>query len=81
MLFKGSFTERYDCDKLVWYEVHEDPIVAITREKRIKDWQRAWKKRLIEAMNRIGGTCQLTSASDAGLSHPWSHPSEVRGPS
>ncbi len=50
-VFEGSFTDRYDCDRLVWYEVHETPISAITREKRIKDWQRAWKDRLIEAMN------------------------------
>ena len=50
-VFKGSFTDRYGCDKLVWYEVHEDPISAITREKRIKDWLRPWKDRLIEEMN------------------------------
>jgi putative endonuclease len=50
-LFNGSFTDRYDCDRLVWYEVHEDVTAAIEREKRIKDWQRAWKERLIEAMN------------------------------
>ncbi|WP_348984701.1 GIY-YIG nuclease family protein [Devosia sp. J2-20] len=50
-VFKGSFTDRYDCDKLVWYEVHDDPEAAITREKRIKDWHRPWKDRLIEAMN------------------------------
>lgn len=50
-VFKGSFTDRYDCDKLVWYEVHEDPESAIIREKRIKDWHRPWKDRLIEAMN------------------------------
>ena len=50
-VFKGSFTDRYDCDKLVWYEVREDPISAITREKRIKDWLRPWKDRLIEEMN------------------------------
>jgi putative endonuclease len=49
--FKGSFTDRYDCDRLVWYEVHDDPESAIIREKRIKDWKRAWKDRLIEEMN------------------------------
>ncbi|KQX42811.1 hypothetical protein ASD04_02280 [Devosia sp. Root436] len=46
-----SSTDRYDCDKLVWYEVHEDVEAAILREKRIKDWKRPWKDRLIEAMN------------------------------
>lgn len=50
-IFKGSFTDRYNCDKLVWYEVHEDAESAILREKRIKDWKRAWKVRLIREMN------------------------------
>ena len=49
--YKGSFTERYNCDKLFWYELHEDIDVAIQREKRVKDWHRLWKDRLIEAMN------------------------------
>ena len=50
-VFEGSFTDRYNCDKLVWFEVHDDIRVAITREKRIKEWKRAWKERLIEEMN------------------------------
>ena len=50
-VFRGSFTARYNADRLVWYEVHEDPEQAILREKRIKDWKRAWKDRLIEEMN------------------------------
>jgi putative endonuclease len=37
--------------KLVWYEVHEDVKKAITREKRIKKWNRAWKLRIIGDMN------------------------------
>jgi putative endonuclease len=49
--FKDSFTDRYDCEKLVWYEVHEDVQAAIIREKRIKEWKRAWKERLIEELN------------------------------
>jgi putative endonuclease len=49
--FKGSFTERYDCDKLVWYEVTDSPEPAILREKQIKEWKRAWKVRLIEEAN------------------------------
>ena len=46
-----SFTAQYRVERLVWYEVHEDPTAAIQREKRIKQWQRAWKMRLIEEMN------------------------------
>jgi putative endonuclease len=31
--------------------MHGDMVSAITREKRIKEWQRAWKVRLIEDEN------------------------------
>ena len=48
--FEG-FTKRYGVKQLVWYEVHESAEAAITREKQIKEWQRAWKIRLIEARN------------------------------
>ncbi len=34
-----------------WYEVHETMESAIQREKAIKEWQRAWKLRLIEERN------------------------------
>ncbi len=45
---RPGFTSRYDVDRLVWYEVHDDPTNAITREKHIKKWRRKWKIRLIE---------------------------------
>lgn len=35
----------------MYYEVTEDIVSAITREKQIKKWNRAWKIRLIEEMN------------------------------
>jgi putative endonuclease len=47
----GGFTERYGLKTLVWYETHEDPIAAITREKQLKKWNRAWKLELIEEKN------------------------------
>ena len=31
-----GFTVRYNCDRLVWFEAHEDPTAAITREKTLK---------------------------------------------
>jgi len=37
--------------QLVWYEVHVDIREAILREKRIKEWRRDWKLKLIEEMN------------------------------
>ncbi len=46
-----GFTKRYWINQLVWYEVHETMESAIQREKAIKEWQRAWKLRLIEESN------------------------------
>jgi len=49
-LVKG-FSEKYGCKILVWYELHETMIEAITREKQIKAGSRAKKLALIEALN------------------------------
>ncbi|KQT44295.1 hypothetical protein ASG47_17220 [Devosia sp. Leaf420] len=46
-----GFTKTHGCKVLVWFEVHEDIEVAITREKLIKKWRRDWKEELIEAQN------------------------------
>ena len=46
-----GFTKKYGVDKLVYYEVHRNVDSAITREKQIKKWRRAWKIRLIEERN------------------------------
>jgi putative endonuclease len=49
--FVDGFTKQYGVDKLVWCERHETAESAITREKRIKKWNRDWKIRLIEEAN------------------------------
>ena len=46
-----GFTKRYDVRRLVWYEAHNTMESAIGREKAIKNWDRAWKIRLIEEGN------------------------------
>lgn len=46
-----GFTARYDVDRLVYFEVFEDPLNAIAREKQLKKWRRAWKVELIERDN------------------------------
>ena len=46
-----GFTKQYGVKKLVWYEVHDDPISAIAREKQLKKWNRGWKLELIERTN------------------------------
>ena len=46
-----GFTQKYNVKTLVFYEVHDNAESAITREKQIKKWRRAWKLQLIEKMN------------------------------
>jgi putative endonuclease len=46
-----GFTKRYDVKTLVWYEQHNTMESAIAREHALKEWQRAWKLKLIEADN------------------------------
>ena len=49
--YGSPFARRYAVDRLVWYETHESMISAISREKAMKKWHRAWKIRLIEETN------------------------------
>ncbi len=46
-----GFTKRYGVHQLVWYELHDNMESAIEREKRLKNWKRAWKLKLIEGVN------------------------------
>jgi putative endonuclease len=46
-----GFSKEYGCKTLVWYELHDNAESAITREKQLKKWNRAWKLSLIEEMN------------------------------
>ena len=46
-----SFTKRYGCKTLVWFEQTPDIASAIQREKQMKEWKRRWKLRAIEEMN------------------------------
>jgi putative endonuclease len=46
-----GFTKKYGVHRLVYYEMHEDMLSAITREKQLKKWNRAWKLELIEEKN------------------------------
>ena len=48
-----GFTKRYRVHRLVWYEVHETMESAISREKALKKWNRAWKIELIEKDNPL----------------------------
>ena len=46
-----GFTKRYDVHKLAYFEIFDDPISAISREKQLKKWKREWKIQLIESKN------------------------------
>jgi putative endonuclease len=46
-----GFTKEYAVKLLVWFEQHESAEGAITREKQIKKWNRAWKIRMVEEAN------------------------------
>jgi putative endonuclease len=46
-----GFTSKYNITRLVWFEIYDDPISAISREKELKKWKRSWKVELIEKDN------------------------------
>jgi putative endonuclease len=46
-----GFTERYNCDRLVWFEGFQEIALAIAREKQLKGWRRDRKIALIEKTN------------------------------
>jgi putative endonuclease len=46
-----GFTSKYNITLLVWFEIYDDPVSAISREKELKKWRRAWKIQLIETQN------------------------------
>ena len=49
---RGSiFSSKYNCSKLVYFEVFPDMEQAIIREKQIKHYKREWKNQLIDTIN------------------------------
>jgi len=46
-----GFTHKYHIHSLVYFEITEDVNSAISREKQLKKWNRAWKIALIEKNN------------------------------
>ena len=46
-----GFSNKYNVNKLVYFEQACDVEPAITREKQLKKWNRAWKIKLIEKEN------------------------------
>ena len=50
-LIKDSFTAKYRITKLVYFEMTEDVLSAIEREKQVKSWNRARKEALVISQN------------------------------
>ena len=50
-LDKGSFTDRYNVEILLYYESTSDVKAAIEREKQIKGWNRKRKEKIITSKN------------------------------
>jgi len=49
--YPDSFTAKYNCSKLIYYESFGRIEEAIAREKQLKKWNRAWKEKLIAGVN------------------------------
>ncbi len=46
-----GFTKKYNCTKLIYYEVTNDVYAALEREKQIKKWNRKKKEHLVNLDN------------------------------
>ena len=49
----AGFTKKYNIYKLLYYEETSDVYEAITKEKQLKKWRRAWKENLINNFNPL----------------------------
>lgn len=49
--YKKSFSARYNCEKLIYFEGFHTIQEAISREKQIKSWSRKKKMDLINSLN------------------------------
>lgn len=47
----SAFAKRYNCVDLLYFEVFEDIVSAIAREKQIKKWKREYKENIINSLN------------------------------
>ena len=46
-----GFTQKYNVNRLVYYEACDNIVIAIAREKQIKGWLREKKNAMINAFN------------------------------
>ena len=62
-------TPCYGIHNPVWYEPRESMESAIQREKRLKEWKRKWKMRLIESAKK-SGKIKLNSRLGEAIAKP-----------
>jgi len=78
-----GFTAKYRVKRLVWFETYDDVSDAIVRERRIKEWKRAWKVALIEDCNPLWNDLAVTVLGFeplAGEKPTSNHPGAGRDP-
>lgn len=51
-IFQNSFTDKYNLEYLVYYEIFDNIANAIQREKQLKKWNRLKKENLINRRNK-----------------------------
>ncbi|HTK03221.1 MAG TPA: GIY-YIG nuclease family protein [Alphaproteobacteria bacterium] len=47
----SGFSSKYKTYKLLYYEIYDNMLEAIKREKQLKNWHRDWKINLIKSKN------------------------------
>ena len=50
-VYPKSFTAKYNCNMLVYYEPFDSLENMVARERQLKEWHRNWKMRLIIKQN------------------------------
>ena len=45
------FTSKYNCSKLIYFEIFPTIEQALAREKQLKHFKREWKNQLVETIN------------------------------
>lgn len=70
-LVKG-FTDKYNVDRLVYFEMTASISCAIAREKVLKKWKRQWKIDLIEKTNPSWNDLYPQMISGGGTGSPLS---------
>jgi putative endonuclease len=66
----SGFTSEYRVLRLVYFEMFADMDAAITREKQLKNWRRAWKTALIEKDNPTWNDLAIELGFDPVPAHP-----------